>query len=208
MEGVPYRRLLGDAKAFRHSALLIESEIQRLSAKPGDRTPIGTATGWPSHSVWESMKTASHFNLGISLELTLKCLLRLNGITPALGRNGHCLTKLFRQLEDDESGFGTILKTLFTDAVVSNPFTLIAFLVTDDPNNVPEGPPNRDIDDLIGFLAYLDEDMQLWSKRYSWEVVCQKQWCHYMDNLDAFSVFLDEVDRQSVQLARDRGLVR
>ena len=72
MNGVQYLKLIGDGRAFRQATWLIEREIDRLQVTQGDLSPVGGSAGWPSHSVWESLKTASHFNLSISLELRLK----------------------------------------------------------------------------------------------------------------------------------------
>ncbi len=103
MNGVQFLRLIGDARAFRQSAWLVEQEIRRLEVRQGDLSPVGGSTGWPSHSVWESLKTASHFNLAISLELRLKCLLYLVGVVPLKGFDGHRLAKLYDQFGDSES---------------------------------------------------------------------------------------------------------
>ena|GEM_PF-1963952 len=97
MNGVQYLKLIGDARAFGQTARLIEREIERLQVTQGDLSPVGGSTGWPSHSAWESLKTASHFNLSISLELRLKCLLRLHDIAPLQGRSGHCLAENYDQ---------------------------------------------------------------------------------------------------------------
>lgn len=207
MNGAQYLKLVGDARAFRQSAELIENEIRRLNARQGELSPIGGSTGWPSHSVWESLKTVSHFNLAISLELRLKCLLRLHKITPMSGRDGHFLAKLFDQLSECQPGTSEKLENLFRQVIRNNPFDLVAFLSTDNPN-VPEGPRNRKLTTLKDFFLYMDEDLELWKKRYSWERTSEKQWCHYMDSLDAFFVFLDKTEHLATEMARQRGIVR
>ena len=209
MNGVQYLRLVGDARAFRQSSEIIEDEIWRLNARPGDLTPIGGSTGWPSHSVWESLKTVSHFNLAISLELRLKCFLHLHGITPVSGRDGHLLAKLYDQLDGqcDARDIREQLDELFRRAKEANAFNLVAFLSSDSPD-VPEGPRDRKLNTLRDCLVYMDEDMELWRKRYSWEMASEKQWRHYMDNLDAFLVFLDTTETFATKMARQRGMVR
>ena len=207
MNGAQYLKLVGDARAFRQSAELIENEIRRLNARQGDLSPIGGSTGWPSHSVWESLKTVSHFNLGISLELRLKCLLRLHKITPISGRDGHLLAKLFDQLSEGQPGTSEKLEDFFRQATRNNPFDLVAFLSTDNPD-VPEGPRNRKLTTLKDFFLYMDDDVELWKKRYSWERTSERQWCHYMDNLDALFVFLDETEHLATETARQKGIVR
>lgn len=102
MNGDQYIRILADTKAFAEIAWLIERRIQELGAKEGDPTPIGGATGWRRHDVWESLKTVSHFNLGVALELRLKCLLALHDIEPERrGAQGHYLRKLLEQLPSE-----------------------------------------------------------------------------------------------------------
>ena len=209
MNGVQYLRLVGDARAFRQSSGIIEDEIRRLNARPGDLTPIGSSTGWPSHSVWESLKTVSHFNLVISLELRLKCFLHLHGITPVSGRDGHLLANLYDQLDGqcDTRDIREQLEELFRRAKEANAFNLVAFLSSDSPD-VPESPRDRKLNTLRDCLVYMDEDMELWRKRYSWEMASEKQWRHYMDNLDAFLVFLDTTETFATEMARQRGMVK
>ena len=207
MNGVQYLKLIGDARAFRQCAWLIEHEISRLGVRQGDLSPVGGSAGWPSHSVWESLKTASHFNLAIALELRLKCLLRLHGIEPVKGREGHCLAKLYEQFGDDGSSAETRLEELFGEAMADRPCTLVAFLSTDTPD-MPEGPVDRELRTLKGVLAYMDEDAELWRKRYSRESAADRQWRHYIDDLGAFFQFLDTTESLAMELARSRGIVR
>ena len=207
MNGVQYLKLIGDARAFRQCAWLIEHEIGRLGARRGDLSPVGGSAGWPSHSVWESLKTASHFNLAIALELRLKCLLHLHDIQPLQGREGHCLAGLYQQFGSRRSFAGTRLEELFGIAVADRPCTLVAFLSTDTPD-MPEGPADRELRTLKDVLAYMDEDAELWRKRYSWESAADRQWRHYMDDLGAFFRFLDTTEGLAMELARERGIVR
>ena len=204
MNGVQYLRLIGDARAFRQSAWLVEQEIRRLEVRQGDRSPVGGSTGWPSHSVWESLKTASHFNLAISLELRLKCFLHLQDVTPL---KGHCLAKLYGQLGVDGRATVARLEELFREATTEFPFRLVAFLSTDDPA-VPAGPDDRELITLRDLFAYMDEDVELWRKRYSWEHAANRQWQHYLDDLSAFFAFLDKTEVLATQMARERGIVR
>ena len=203
MNGVQFLRLVADARAFRQSCGIIEDEIRRLNARPGVLAPIGGSTGWPSHNVWESLKTVSHFNLAVSLELRLKCFLHLHGIKPVSGRAGHMLAKLHDQLDEQRDSRDTRerLEDLFRNAREAEAFSLVAFLSSDSPD-APEGPLDRKLDTLRDLLAYLDEDMELWRKRYSWEVASEEQWRHYVDNLNAFLRFLDATEAFATELAR------
>ena len=207
MNGVQFLKMAGDARAFRQSAWLIEQEIVRMKVTDGDLSPVGGASGWPSHSVWESLKTASHFNLAVALELRLKCLLRLDGIEPPQGRDGHRLAGLHALLGAHASTTEAELERLFAQAAAAHPFALVAFLSTDGPA-VPEGPGNRQLQGLADFLAYMDEDVELWRKRYAWERAAGGQWQHYIDDLSAFFAFLDATEGLATETARKRGIVR
>ena len=207
MNGVQYLKLIGDARAFRQCAWLIEREIARLGVTQGDLSPVGGSTGWPSHSVWESLKTASHFNVAIALDLRLKCLLRLHDIEPLQGREGHGLARLYDQFDGRGGSTGTKLEDLFGEAMAEHACTLEAFLSTDTPD-MPEGPPDRELRTLKDFLAYMDEDVELWRKRYSWESAADQKWRHYLDDLGTFFQFLDATEAHAMELARERGIVR
>lgn len=204
MTGVQYLKLVGDARAFRQSAWLMEDEIRKLKVKHGDMTPVGGTTGWPSHYVWESLKTASHFNLFISLELRLKCLLALQGHPQVLGREGHLLAKLYDRLPADTT---EKLEDLFREALRNRSFTLIAFLATDTAK-VPPAPANRPLHTLKDFCGYLDDDVELWNKRYSHEKVSGAPWRHYLDNLEALVVFLDKMETVGEELARKMNIIK
>ncbi|MCY4004174.1 MAG: hypothetical protein OXF33_10765 [Rhodospirillales bacterium] len=209
MNGVQFLKLIGDARAFRQSAWLIENEISRLQVRQGDLSPVGGSAGWPSHSVWESLKTASHFNLATALELRLKCLLLLHDIVPLQRGSGHCLAKLYRQFGERGGATEGTLKALFRKAIADRPFELLAFLTTDAPN-APEGPGDRMLATLMDVFVYLDEDAELWKKRYAWERTAgdDAQWQHYIDDLGAFFEFLDATESLAMELARKRGIVR
>ena len=57
-------------------------------------------------------------------------------------------------------------------------------------------------------FAYMDEDVELWRKRYSWEQAADNQWQHYIDDLSAFFAFLDTTESVAMEMARQRGIVR
>ena len=207
INGVQYLKLIGDARAFRQCAQLIETEIERLQVSLGDLSPIGGSAGWPSHSVWESLKAASHFNLAISLELRLKCLLRLHDVVPLKGRYGHSLARLYGQLGEPRNANTARLEQQFRKAITDRPFKLVAFLSTDAPE-VPEELGERRLETLMDVLAYLDEDAELRNKRYLWEDIGERRWQHYIDDPRALFEFLDATEIDAMELARKRGVVR
>ena len=207
MNGVQFLKSIGDARAFRQTASLVEREIVRLQVRDGDLSPVGGASGWPSHTVWESLKTASHFNLAIALELRLKCLLHLDAVQPPAGRDGHRLAGLYDLVGASGGSTQAELERLFGQAVTEHPFTLVAFLSTDDPA-VPEGPGNRPLQNLRDVFAYMDDDAELWRKRYAWEKAADRQWQHYIDDLSALFDFLDASEQLAMAMARTQGIVR
>lgn len=73
-----YRLLIGSVIEFLNTAMLVESEITkyRLQDNSDDLVP-GTAR--THRDMWGAMKTVSHFNFGIALELMLKLLLYAHG---------------------------------------------------------------------------------------------------------------------------------
>ncbi len=206
MNSAQYIRNLADTKAFAESAWLIERRIRELGAKEGDTSPIGGATGWRKHDVWESLKTVSHFNLGVALELRLKCLLALHHIAPTRrGAQGHYLRKLLERLPSE---LLNRLEALYRQAMAERTVTLLAFISTQGPER-PKGPPDRSLDTLRDFCTYLDEDVGLWGKRYAWEQLDEEDtWRHYLTDLDAMLDFLDRSEELAAELAKEKGLVR
>ena len=152
MNGLEYLNLVADARAFRQAASLVEHELRKTGARHDDCTPLGGPSGWPSHNVWKALKNASHFNLGISFELSLKCLIRLSGVQPHSGTDGHRLAKLLDQLPSDSS---TTLADLFLDSLNAQPIHLHAFQST-ARNHAPSRPDHREIRNLREFCKYLD----------------------------------------------------
>ena len=207
MNGVQFLRLIGDARAFQRSAWLIEQEIARLKVRGGDLSPADSASGWPSHTVWDSLKTASQFNLAIALELRLKCLLRLNDVTPPEGRDGHRLAGLYELFGTHGVSTEAELEQLYRQAEAEYPFTLVAFLSTANPAK-PEGPRNRPLQCLMDVFAYMDDDVELWRKRHAWEHAADRQWRHYIDDPTALVAFLDTSERLAMEAARKRRIVR
>ena len=72
-------------------------------------------------------------------------------------------------------------------------YELVAFINTASPTLAPgSGPPDRDISSLRGFFEYFDEDVILWQKRYSWELIEEGRWRHYVSDI---SVFVELINR-------------
>ena len=146
MEVTAYRMLYDNIHDFKTTARHVESEIQRHGIRHDNHGPVTATHGRNHHDIWVSMKTVSHFNLGIALESMLKLLLFLNNV--AIPRD-HFLVKLHdklpakRQKRLEEAYHASI-------ASASGGYSLIAFINTASPASPPSGPPNRDISTLRG----------------------------------------------------------
>ena len=196
MEVTAYRILYDNIHDFKTTANHVESEIERHGIRDKSDTAVPGMQGRTHHDMWVSMKTVSHFNLAVALESLLKLLLFLNSIEIP---HGHLLARLHdllpaKRQKQLEATYQT------SRASVTEGYDLIAFLNTASPKPPPSGgPPNRDISTLRGFFEYLDEDVILWQKRYSWELVDEGRWRHYLSDI---SVFVDLINRVMVDLPR------
>ena len=205
MNGSEYVMLVGQARAFAETVWLVESEIQRLGANPNHKSPIGGGTkGWPSQTVWESLKTASHFNLGVALELRLKCLLKLKGATWPPGKDGHMLANLYGLLPPE---IAKQLTDLFQESTGGCTITLRAFTNRFLTDKAPKRPPSMSLNTVQDFFKYMDRDMALWEKRYSWERISAQVWRHYLDDLRPFLDFLAKAEKVGANEARKAGVI-
>ena len=57
-------------------------------------------------------------------------------------------------------------------------------------------------------FAYMDDDVELWRKRYAWEHAAEREWQHYIDDLSALLSFLDFSASLAMKTARKQGIVR
>lgn len=190
MEITAYRLLYDNIHDFKAAAVHVDSETRRLGIRSESRDEVPGMGGRIHHAMWVSMKTVSHFNLGIALELMLKLLLVLN--RKSVPRDHHLAnlhdslpTKIRRQLEDT---YNAIQNTWPQD------IELVAFIGSATPTP-PDSPPNRNIESLSGFLEYLDQDVMLWQKRYSWELVDKGCWRHYLNDISVFIELIERVMR-------------
>ena len=190
MEASAFRLLYDNVHDFKTTALHVEAEIRRLGIRPDSDKPVPGAKGRRHGDMWISMKSVSHFNIGISLELLLKLLLTFNGIEY---KRGHALVQLH---DATPQKFQEQLQMVYKDAIqaTSSGFELVAFIHSDteDASALPT-LENRDLGALRGFLAYLDEDLMVSKKRYSWELIGEKQWRHYISDLSPLAATIDRV---------------
>ncbi len=182
-----FRHLTDNIHDFRTTAMLVESEIRRLGLSCNGKDVVDGTNGRLHGDMWASMKTASHFNIEIALELTFKLILRMNEIAVPTGHMGHRLCHLFdvmpascqQNLEDIYREFRKAPEELVGMASVNFP--------------VPPILPPVDLSNLSGFLEYLDDYVRLWEKRYSWELVDKGDWRHYLLDISVLVQLVDDV---------------
>lgn len=196
MEVTAYNLLYDNIHDFKTTAVHVESEIRRHGIRSDSEEEVPGMKGRKHIDMWVSMKIVSHFNLGIALELMLKLLLYLNKIDPAKllkGEERHFLTQLHNAIPKK---YQDQLESTFqaSRSELPNGYELIAFINASSPTS-PQPPENRDISSLRGFFEYFDEDMRWWQKRYSWELVDQGYWRHYLSDISVFVELINRVMR-------------
>ena len=196
-----YYRIEGDATAFELSAELIEKEIATIDADPNKKTLIdqGRFGGCKNQLAWECLKSVSHFNLGVSFELRLKCLLHLenpNNPPP----NDHKLSELLDLLTDE---MREKVDVAYRQEKKRQPFkpTAIRPRSTEWP---PNPPP---YDNLKGLCTYLDTFVDVSVARYSWEKVAAGECRFYVDKVDGILTFLKRVGDLARNEAQRKGIV-
>ena len=191
MEVAAYRLLYDNIHDFKTTAMHVDSEIRRHGIRSDGSEAVPGMQGRTHRDMWVSMKTVSHFNLGIALELMLKLLLFLNKIPIP---HCHFLTELYDAIPEK---YQKQLEATYQESISCLPdgYELIAFINTASPNSAPLGPPNRDISNLRGCFEYFDEDVLLWQKRYSWELVEKQRWRHYLSDISVFVELINRVMR-------------
>ena len=194
MEISAYRMLYDSIHEFKATAAQVESEITRRGIQSEGQEVAPATGGRTHHDIWVSMKTVSHFNLGVSLELMLKLLVFLNNKNKDPIPNHHCLIELLDAIPEK---YRKLLEATFQDCmkVIPDGFEPIAFINSASPDPLDYSPPNRDVGSLRGFLEYLDQDAMLHLKRYSYELVEQDQFRHYLSDISVFVKFIDRVMR-------------
>ena len=196
-----YSRIACDATAFERSAVLIENEIVMIGAAPSDGSPIGTGRfrGWNRNVVWECLKSASHFNLGVSFELRLKCLLHLENPDNPPG-NIHDIGKLLCRLP---TGIRKQLSAVYRQEKERHPFELTAVRPWSAP--WPSNPPP--CDKLESFCAYLGRYVDVAKARYSWETVATGECRFYVDKTAGIFNFLKRVGDLASKEAQRQGFI-
>ena len=142
--------------------------------------------------MWGSMKTVSHFNFGIALELMLKLLLYADGKDV---EKWHSLTELHDDLPKTvQDELDATYRGIRHELIGKLEFIAHISLPPSEPR--PEPPPSmrkRDLSSIKKFFAFFDQDVRLSGKRYSYELVQQRQWRLYLSDLSVFFTFIELV---------------
>ena len=189
-----FQLLCDSINDFARSSQYIDREIERLNIDHNKNDDLVAGTnGRCHHDMWVSMKTVSHFNLCVALELLLKLLVQLNNVElEKSDLHTHRLTDLHdlaskKYQKHLESRYQKINRS-----VNSKGYELIAFINTSSPV-IPNPPVNRNISSFRGMLEYFDKDVMLWMKRYSWELLEEGKWRHYLSDISVFVKLVCEV---------------
>ena len=181
---IPYDLLYDSILDFKRAAVLVETEIKRHNIRYDSDDPVQGMNGRSHHTMWVSMKAVSHFNLGTSLELMLKLLL-VRGRRPA--PNHHELAKLYEALSENDRNQ---LESKYRQS--RREFDNFALLMFNSLDSEPP-PETRNIAWLKGFLEYLDHDVMISKKRYSWEQARDGDWRYYLDDITVFVELIEKV---------------
>lgn len=167
MEISGYRLLHDGVHYFKTTALFVESEIERCEIQSEATGTVVEMKGCRHQEMWVSMKTVSHFNLGTALDL-MRMLLLICSNNPV--PRDHGLTKVYDTLPEQ---YQQRLEAAYEPrrSVLPTRHKLIAFINTASPTHPPSGRQHRDTSTIRGFFEYFNEDVSLWQKRYSWELV-------------------------------------
>ena len=194
MDRIAYDMLCDSILDFRRAAVLVEAEIQCHGICNNSSNAVPGMNGRRHHDMWVSLKAVSHFNLGTSLELMLKLLLLKNNIpiTKFKPNERHRLTILHDAIPKPlqkqlESTYRVCIRRS------SNRAMFMFKSKESDTEAPPPPPPTRNINSLRGFFEYLDEDVMMWEKRYTWEHVKDGRWRYYLDDISMLVEFIDIV---------------
>ena len=189
MKSAAFRMLYDNIHDFKNAAVHVESEIARYALRSDSDDIVPGTNGLTHVDMWASMKTVSHFNLGIALELMLKLLLLQNNLP--IPRH-HCLAKLHKKLPKKckmqlESTYQASRGHVLPDG-----HKVVAYN-HDKPGRFPPNDPN--LWTIKNAFIYFDSDAMFATKRYTWEHVEKGMWHHYISDIEAFVELISRVIR-------------
>ena len=154
--------LISDAIAFNRVSQMAYEEIDRLGASEGDQRGInGNESGWPKHDVWESLQSASYFNLGTALELLFKGILYLEG--GSWKESKHDLYSMYKKVSPSIRG----RLDAAWDLIDKSKLDWIA-AYAQGPKPKPTTKAAR-LESLEDWLYYLTHNIRVWNRRFQWE---------------------------------------
>ena len=179
---------------FARAAEWAESEIKRLDTLEQQRAPRSANDPVKFGDTFLSLKTVSHFNLGIAIELLLKYFLRWEA-QPVPRR--HPMRDLYAALpESQRDALEALYQAVMPDALVEHVVTL-------SPYPSATAPQGRRIHSLSAFLDYLDEDMGIAKIRYVYESFDGDGFAHYLPDISPFLEFVRRAP-QAIQDVTDQ----
>lgn len=187
LDGAVCVHLFSLIQDFANAAILTEEIITSYDLRDNSYDEVPGTDGRIHRDMWGSMKSVSHFNLGIALELLLKLLLKLND--QGYDRI-HGLAALFNELRPPVQ---QRLESTYEDSrsILPEGHEFVAFVTKSSP--CPSLPQNRDIGTLKDFFEYFDQDVRLSMMRYSHELIEQERPREYLVKITVFTTFIDRV---------------
>ena len=179
--------LFNTIQDFANAAILTEEVITSYKLCDDSHDDVPGTAGRTHHDMWASLKSVSHFNLGIALELMLKLLLKFND------KGYDHIHGLAALLDALPSAVQQRLESTYQDSrsVLPEGYGLVAFLTKPPPR--PPLPKSPELATLKDFFKYFDQDVRLSTMRYSHELIEQEEWRQYLTKITVFTTFLDRV---------------
>lgn len=188
------------AKAFKIETEQMIERCISYGADPSDSSPIivENPRSYPKNEVWRHTQTVIHFNAGQAFEGFLKLLLM---IETGKGKETHKLLDLHSALSND---LQRELETEWNKAPGDLPMQLIAYVHSNTKPDVPS--TGSYASNFRDFLRFLDDVIEWYTKRYSWEQ--PSQWSYFVVDLRPFLSYLDRVEKKAISLAKSKGYFR
>ena len=186
------------ATAFAVVARNTQEYIQRENLSERDGRPFQMGSGLTPQKVWVAMRSALDFNFHQAIELCLKLVLKANGVEY---RHSHNLVSLFRLLpREAKDDLEQLHKEYFVDSVLTE-IELVAFKVSP---TMPEPPSSNPIDlnSIEGILAFFDQELALYKRRYGWETVGRGEWLRFVSDIRPWLALLDGLIKYCLEVIK------
>ena len=196
-------------EAFRLTAMLVDRQVDKLGLRPVVETTeegVPKAPKLPKGNplLGLALMAASHFNLGIALELGLKCLTALEGKSfETRGAEGHKLTLLYDGLSAQSRSY---LETSFTRN--RDPHGImwldLVFVETPESPDPTDTPAKKRVSDSFRDLCeHFDTEFKLKTKRYSpWEDAISGKLIQYIHDSSGLFRVVEDLQRLIVNKSK------